>query len=250
MLFLLNEKFMNKLMNYYLIVIVLSISACATMPKGESWESLSYSDRMSEFENTTCCVTIDKTKVDKIKVGENISFSMSENDSLLKSKTGSEIYKMIEIPNSDEVLYFALRTLTIKESENPLRYTFLPKVTILNSDYTISRKSSIGDLLYEHSNIWGVKENFFLFIKIDKSKNKKEKYILIHEESSLVSKTFRFSEAESSWNMVVPMGNMMTSQPIRQGGREFDINVLPSGILGLESITGAMNIPFDNFIFF
>jgi len=221
------------------------LSACSYSPN--MIKEVSSTSLINDFVEVQCCVNLENMHIHAMDT--NITFfTLRENEQKLQIGGIAYPYSTFKVPNENGEQYLKLTSFFFDQKSE--KKVSLPMVLILNEDRSVSRKSNVNMLDYRNQNIYD-SENFFLYIKIDKSVNPREEYIVIISDSGAAGQTFDYQEAmHRSTVPVIAGNNLIGMMPVDEGGRRFDFIAVPFGNYKLEKVTNPLSKPFKSFVHF
>lgn len=222
-----------------IFIIVVSSYGCTNMPSLEGSDK-TYASRNSAYQNTHCCITLKSMKSKDI--GSSHVFSMEENNQKIVMGDTKSNYMSFRLKDSSDPIYYKLRTYNLKtEGSSPPLHSYIPTVKILDKNFNTLRSSDPSRL---GKTKWSIKDDahFWLFIKVDKSLNPNERYLLIHTDENSLGKNFQL--LGNSYNQIqtyVAGGQVVTYNETKRTD-DVNVTVSPSGVLVLEEL-GFMSKP-------
>ena len=222
-----------------IFILIVTLYGCTNMPSLQGSDK-SYASRTATYKNTSCCITLKNMKSQEI--GSSHIFSMEENNQKIVMGDIKSNYKLFKLKDSSEPIYYKLRTYNLKaKNSNPPLYSYIPTVKILDKDFNILRSSDPSRL---GKTKWSIKDDahFWLFIKVNKSKNPKEHYLLIHTTENNLGNNFQLLGNNYNQIQTYVAGGQVVTYNEEKRTDDVSVAISPSGVLVLEEL-GFMSKP-------
>ncbi len=227
----------------FLLFMALLVSCAA--PQNISIPKESFKERLSMFNSYPCCLDLNLNSFDieRFETGQVKEFLLNEIPTKYKSTVGRSPLFITEAVEQD-VSYYILRSYIEKDVVTSEKFAVVPIILVLNDDYSISRQSKFEHLRHMSWTVWGQKEHFDIYLKIDKSKNPREKYIVVVTPEKTLGQKLLYSSQPNGSTMVIPSGNGLMAMSVG-GAATIEYFSSPYGALQLKHITNKLEIPYD-----
>jgi hypothetical protein len=242
----------RRLLSLALTLFISLINTACQSPQIVKGEARTVEAAKASLLNVDCCRVLSQiSSLPSGGVGAEHDILLSASKERLRSPVGTGYYAAIQVPDALEQYHFEVQTFSSPTSNG--RAIPIPIVLVLNDDFSLSRYSTVSMAAYRRAHplgLWGERERLVIFVRVDRLRNPKERYIVITTPENTYGNSVSFSSEIGGGVSVVPLGSTIAVYSSSAEKIGATLISSPEGELRITNRSSLISKPFDRFVLF
>tara|TARA_R110000737_G_scaffold346627_1_gene376639 strand:+ start:582 stop:1253 length:672 start_codon:yes stop_codon:yes gene_type:complete len=208
------------------------------IPKGMNSEK-PYDLRVQTYQQKKCCV--DLKSIVPLQTKKTITATMEESEKLIQIGNVNSPYLLIEIENNPDVHFYSIKSYYLEH-----KFTFVPMVSVLDSNFNVISQTSSDYISYQHQTLVYDDSHFWMYFSVDTKRKTNAKYLLVHTAREFGSK-FQVDIGSKTNMQTTMIGNQPVSYAETSNAFTVKTLVSPSGVLQIDKLD-AWSKPINDYL--